>query len=282
MKSKIRHIPLEKLLPHPDNANRMSRANFGKLMRHLKQTECYEPLVVRPHPQKRGCFQIINGHHRCEALHKLGHRTAQAVVWNVTDEQTDVLLATLNRLGGRDMLDRKLAILRRLNTKRSCRDLAKLLPATKGQLERLTGRVRLAQARQKAKAFAIPVVFFVTETQQQRIEEALSQAAIPPEAGTRAARRAAALTDIAQQYTPDSAPTPCHPEAQPKDLGQDRDAPAEMKVTSSSKARSFAALRMTNGGRQSHPDTRHHVGAMHASPSPPIETNPQSSTKGAS
>ena len=236
MTSKIRHIPLEKLIAHPDNPNRMSRANFAKLMRHLKQTGCYEPLVVRPHPQKRGCFQIINGHHRCEALRKLGHRTAQAVVWNVTDEQTDVLLATLNRLRGRDILDRKLAILRRLSSKRCCRDLAKLLPATKGQLERLTGRVPLARKRQqKAKAFAVPVVFFVSEAQQQRIEEALSQAAIPAEVTTRAARRAAALTDIAQQYTPECA------------------------LASES-----------------------HVGPMHASPSPPIETNPQSSTKGAS
>lgn len=236
MKSKIRHIPLEKLIGHPDNANRMSRANFAKLMRHLKQTGHYEPLVVRRHPQERGCFQIINGHHRCEALRKLGHRTAQAVVWNVTDEQTDVLLATLNRLGGRDMLDRKLAILRRLSSQHSCRDLAKLLPATKGQLERLTGRVPLAQARrQKAKAFAVPVVFFVSEAQQQRIEEALSKAPTPGEAGTRAARRAAALTDIAQQYTPDCG----------------------------------------LAGESN-------VGATHVSPSPPIETKPQSSTKGAS
>lgn len=200
MKSKIRHIPLDKLIPHPDNPNRMSRANFGKLMRHLKRAGCYEPLVVRRHPQKRGYFQIINGHHRCEALKKLGHTTAQAVVWNVGDEQTDILLATLNRLGGRDMLDRKLAILRRLNAKRSCRELARLLPATKGQLERLTGRVPLARAQQrKTKAFAIPVVFFVTEAQQERIEQALSQAAIPAEATTRAARRAAALTHIATQ-----------------------------------------------------------------------------------
>jgi len=201
MKSKIRHIPLDKLIPHPDNPNRMSRANFGKLMRHLKRTECYEPLVVRPHPQRRGCFQIINGHHRCAALKKLGHTTAQAVVWNVSDEQTDILLATLNRLGGRDILDRKLAILRRLTSQRSARELARLLPQTKGQLERLTGRVPLAQMQKhKVKPFAVPMVFFVSPGQQHIIEEAVTQASAEPSASTRAAQRAAALTDIATRY----------------------------------------------------------------------------------
>lgn len=201
MKSKIRHIPLDKLIPHPENPNRMGRANFGKLMRHIKQTEYYEPLVVRPHPERRGCFQIINGHHRCEALRKLGHTTAQAVVWNVSDEQTDILLATLNRLGGRDILDRKLAILRRLTAKHRCHELAKLLPQTKGQLERLTGRVPLTRTQQqKAKAFALPLVFFVSAAQQKAIEEAVNQAAAESTATTRAALRAAALTDIATRY----------------------------------------------------------------------------------
>lgn len=201
MKSKIRHLPLEKLIPHPESPNRMSRANFGKLMRHIKQTGCYEPLVVRRHPQKRGCFQIINGYHRCAALKKLNHATAQAVVWDIDDEQTDILLATLNRLGGRDILDRKLAILRRLCAKRSARELAKLLPQTKGQLERLTGRVSLARAQQqKTKVFAIPVVFFVNHAQQEVIEKALGQAATESTAKTRAAKRAAALTDIVTRY----------------------------------------------------------------------------------
>ncbi|MDI6450139.1 ParB/RepB/Spo0J family partition protein [Anaerobaca lacustris] len=100
MTMKIRKIELSRLWPHPDHANRMSRAAFGKLMRHIKRTGYYEPLVVRPHPHKRGSFQILHGHHRCEALRRLGHETAQAVVWNVDDEQADILLATLNRLAG--------------------------------------------------------------------------------------------------------------------------------------------------------------------------------------
>ncbi len=199
MKSKVRHIALDKLIPHPDNPNRMSRANFAKLMRHIKKNEYYEPLVVRPHPTEAGCFQIINGHHRCAALKKLGHETAQAVVWDIDDEQTDILLSTLNRLSGRDILERKLEILRRLTTQRTSRELAKLLPQTKGQLERMTARAAIRSAmRPRTPALAKPLIFFVSRAQEKTIEEALSKAAVPPAATTRAARRAAALTDLAR------------------------------------------------------------------------------------
>jgi hypothetical protein len=204
--TKIRHIPLDKLVPHPDNPNRISWANFDKLVRHIEQTGRYEPLVVRPCPGRPGFFQIINGHHRCEALRKLDRETAEAVVWDIDDEQTDVLLATLNRLGGRDTLEKKLALLQRLSAKTPIRTLARLLPQTRGQLERLTSRRPLSQGKPPGTgAFPIPMVFFVDEAQQAIIEGALSL--IPSSSATpsgasgkapRAARRAEALAQMAR------------------------------------------------------------------------------------
>jgi hypothetical protein len=145
MSARIKRIALDKLVPHPGNPNRMSRANFDKLVRNIERTGRYEPLVVRPCPGRRGFFQIINGHHRCEALRQLGHETAEAVVWNVDDEQTDILLTTLNRLQGRDTLDKKLALLQRLSVTIEVRKLAKLLPQTRGQLDRLVNAKPLAR-----------------------------------------------------------------------------------------------------------------------------------------
>ncbi|MEN6575787.1 MAG: ParB/RepB/Spo0J family partition protein [Phycisphaerales bacterium] len=198
MSVSIRDIALDRLVPHPDNANHMSRANFAKLVCNIERTGRYEPLVVRPCPNRRGCFQIINGHHRCEALRKLGRTTAQVVVWKVDDEQTDILLATLNRLGGRDTLDKKLTLLRRLCTRIPIRKLARLLPQTLGQIERLVSAGwRAAPVRIRANAFAIPVVFFVTDEQQRKIEDAISTVAPSCEGQTRAAKRAAALTRMA-------------------------------------------------------------------------------------
>lgn len=201
MNTTIRQIPLDRLLPHPDHPNHMSRANFDKLVRNIERMGRYEPLVVRPCPGRPGFFQILNGRHRCEALRRLGRETAESIVWNVDDEQADILLATLNRLGGRDMLERKLALLRRLRARIPTRKLARLLPQTLGQLERLTAAQPLCQAtRRKADLFATPMVFFVDDRQQSRIEEAITTAAASCDGQTRAARRATALVRIVTQF----------------------------------------------------------------------------------
>ncbi len=215
MKTKIAHIALDKLVPHPDNPNWMSRGNFAKLVRNIDRTGCYEPLVVRPHPGKAGYFQIINGHHRRDALKQLGHEAADVVVWDVNDEQTTMLLATLNRLGGRDSLDKKLGLLRRLRRHIPIPTLAKLLPQTRGQLERLLARKPLSRMPAPGPNLSsIPMVFFVGEAQQSAIEQALLLAADPasPRDGspapaissangsTRAARRAEALTCLARLF----------------------------------------------------------------------------------
>ena len=215
MKTKITHIPLDKLAPHTDNPNCMSRANLAKLARNIERTGCYEPLVVRPHPDKPGFFQIINGHHRCEALRELGHDTVDAVVWRVDDEQTAILLATLNRLGGRDSLDKKVTLLRRLRRHMSIPELSRLLPQTRGQIERLTARKSLSSmASQGQNPSPVPLVFYLNQAQQDAIEQALRLAADPaPPSGspatpmqnatvenTRAGRRAAALTCLANLF----------------------------------------------------------------------------------
>lgn len=201
MSTSIKCIPLDRLVPHPDNPSRMSRANFEKLVRNIERTGRYEPLVVRPLQGRRGFFQIINGRHRCEALHRLGRTTADAVVWKVDDEQTDILLTTLNRLTGRDTLEKKLALLRRLSARIPPRRLARLLPQTLGQIERLTAVRPLSQsAPEKATAFATPIVFFVDDQQQRRIEDALSAAGCSSDSRTRAAKRAAALTQMAASF----------------------------------------------------------------------------------
>jgi ParB/RepB/Spo0J family partition protein len=201
MTNSIQLIALDKLEFHPDNPNQQSRVNFAKLVRNIERTGRYEPLVVRPCPRKRGSFQIINGHHRCHALARLGYKTADCIVWDVDDEQTDVLLATLNRLGGSDQLGKKLKLLKRLNKKMAAGELAKLIPQTAKQIERLANLKRpSAPAKINAKCFANPLVFFVNDSQQQQIERALSLVEEPKKEMTKAAKRAAALAHIAQYF----------------------------------------------------------------------------------
>jgi len=201
MTNSIKSIALDKLDFHPDNPNKQSRVNFAKLVRNIERTGRYEPLVVRPAPKNTGCFQIINGHHRYHALDKLGYEAADAIVWDVDDEQTDILLATLNRLGGSDQLGKKLKLLKRLNRKMATGELAKLLPQTAKQIERLTHLKRpSAPAKINAKCLANPLVFFVSDTQQQQIERALSLVEEPNAEVSKAAKRAVALAHIAQHF----------------------------------------------------------------------------------
>lgn len=199
MTNKIQSIAIDKLVAHPDNPNRMSKANFTKLARNIERTGRYEPLVVRPSGERPGYFQIINGYHRWQALSHLGHKTADVVVWDVDDEQADILLATLNRLTGSDVLDKKLALLRRLNKKMQASQLARLLPQTTKQIEQLAN-MKLPSAPADSKVFPTPMVFFLNDEQLRIVEDALFLAQLDLEQKTKAAKRAAGLTKIARFF----------------------------------------------------------------------------------
>ncbi len=231
MDNLIESIALDRLIAHPDNPNRMSSSSFAKLVRNIEQTGRYEPLIVRPYRKRhrvssienreskkenRGRFQIINGYHRWQALRQLGYRRAYVIVWDVDDDQADLLLATLNRLAGCDELSRKISLLKKLSKKMNARELSKLIPQTPGQIKRLVNlRIPKAPAKIPSDKFASPMVFFVTDEQKKVIEEALLFARVRSDSFarhressiehrgsslSRAATNAAALAGIARQF----------------------------------------------------------------------------------
>jgi hypothetical protein len=218
MANSVVSIAIDKLTAHPGNANRMSKANFAKLVRNIERTGRYEPLIVRPEPKRDGFFQIINGHHRCEALKKLGFTKADCIVWDVDDGQTDILLATLNRLCGTDEAAKKIALVKRLSERLDTKHLAKLLPYPQKQIQRLATLENsvpaiLKDIEAKSVSLAKPLVFFVTDNQKLIIERALALAMLDAgysildsgfeaknKRGTKAAQRAEALCTIAQSF----------------------------------------------------------------------------------
>jgi len=198
IENRVTTIPIDKLTAHPGNPNRMSKRNFTRLVRNIGRTGRYEPLVVR---RQGDGFQIINGHHRCRALQQLGYETADAVVWDVDDAEADILLTTLNRLSGSDVLEKKLALLDRINRNMHAREMAKLLPFTRLQIEKLKSiKVPSAPAKIDVKSFAVPMVFFLSADQQQIVERALSLAGEALAQKTKAARNAAELTEMARYF----------------------------------------------------------------------------------
>ncbi len=205
MPSRTQSIQIENLLPHPGNPNRMSKENFRKLVRHIERTGRYEPLIVRPHPKDNRCFQIINGHHRFEALKQLGYKACDCVVWEIDDDETNLLLATLNRLSGQDVLEKKTALLEKLNKKLKVVELAKLLPNTKTQIQRLIdlhkNRTQIQITEPDENSFAHPMVFFLNAEQKTTVEKAIQRASsIEHQASSKARRNAQAITQIAARF----------------------------------------------------------------------------------
>ncbi|MHC4325527.1 MAG: ParB/RepB/Spo0J family partition protein [Planctomycetota bacterium] len=195
--NRVKSIPIDRLIAHPGNPNRMSKRNFARLLRNIERTGRYEPLVVR---WQGDCYQIINGHNRFRALRELGYKSVDAVVWDLDDNEADILLSTLNRLKGSDALKKKLTLLERINRDMETSEMAKLLPYTRSQIERLRNlKVPSAPAKAGAESFAVPMVFFLNDDQQKIIAEALASTPKSHEK-TRAARNATALTEMAKRF----------------------------------------------------------------------------------
>ena len=129
--------PLDDLIAHPLNANVMPEDLREKLKAHIRRTGRYPFLVVRPHPEAEGKWQVLDGHHRLSILRELGHTEARCDVWDVNDREAKLLLATLNRLEGQDSPIRRAQLLHELLGEMSIDDLAGLLPESDKQIEEL-------------------------------------------------------------------------------------------------------------------------------------------------
>ncbi|NIM05247.1 MAG: ParB N-terminal domain-containing protein, partial [Armatimonadetes bacterium] len=133
----VTEVEISHILPHPENSNRMDMKTLSKLRRHIEAAGRYEPLIVRQHPAEKDKFQVINGHNRLQVLRALGHAKARCVIWEVDDDQTRLYLATLNRLSGEDIPERRALLIGNLLERFEVDDLAGLLPESKEQIAEL-------------------------------------------------------------------------------------------------------------------------------------------------
>ena len=202
-----RMVPLDDLLPHPLNSNVMPEDMQAKLKAHIKRTGRYPFLVVRPHPEEAGKYQVLDGHHRVAILRELGHAEARCDVWNVDDREAKLLLATLNRLQGQDLPIRRAHLLHELLGEMSLDDLAGLLPETDKQLEELHALLEFPaeeiaaqleeQAAQDEKVLPRIMTFVVTPEQEDVIDRAVEMASD----GTPGRdRKAKGLANLAQRF----------------------------------------------------------------------------------
>jgi ParB-like chromosome segregation protein Spo0J len=98
-------IPIHNLVANPQNSNVVPEHLLKKLERNIKRTKLYPSLIVRPLRVVEGedaHYQILDGHHRKMVLERLGYKDAECDIWEMTEREAAIALATLNRLRGTD------------------------------------------------------------------------------------------------------------------------------------------------------------------------------------
>lgn len=132
-------IPRTQLVAHPHNSNVMPADRLRKLMLHIRESGQYPPLIVRPVDTSASppTYQLLDGHHRAQALRQLGHVSALCEVWQVDDARALLLLATLNRLEGHDDPLRRASLVDALRSHHAMDDLASRLPESAADLQEL-------------------------------------------------------------------------------------------------------------------------------------------------
>ena len=205
MNAALQDIPIDHLVPHPENSNHMSAETLTKLRRHIERTGRYEPLTVRPCPGDEGKYEILNGHNRLRVLRAIGHESAHCAVWDVDDDQARLYLATLNRLAGSDVPERRAVLLESLLGTVDVAELSALLPEDRDQLEELKRLARLepedlvsksASERQESQ---VPVIldFVLEEAEAKEVNLALDMIRASAEEGISASQ---ALVELARFY----------------------------------------------------------------------------------
>jgi len=89
----------------------MTPAQYNKLKENIKRTGKYPSLLVVERGEK---YLIVDGHNRCQVLKDLGHEEAWCEVWEIDERQADLLLATLNELGGTNDTQKRMNLLSKL------------------------------------------------------------------------------------------------------------------------------------------------------------------------
>ena len=142
-------------------------------------------------------YQILNGHHRVRALAELGHKTVRCDVWDVDDTEALVLVATLNRLQGEDLPEKREALLAELLKTFDPPRLGELLPESASDLAELARAIAPEPIPDLASPADLEPVefltFAVTPEQKEIVEAALKR--------TGRRDRPAALLALAQAYT---------------------------------------------------------------------------------
>ena len=133
----LKSISLTQLEADSRSPNIGNAEQLETLARHIQRSGNVPPLIVRPHPNKPDVFVILDGRQRFTVLKRLNWAEAPCVVWEVSDEDAQLYLATLNQLKGQDNPVKRAELIQSLTTSFDLKDLSELLPESEAQLQDL-------------------------------------------------------------------------------------------------------------------------------------------------
>lgn len=65
-------LPVDDLIPNEENPNEMGEVELNLLYDNIERMGVTDPILVRPHPEHKGKYKIVGGHHRWEVAKLLG------------------------------------------------------------------------------------------------------------------------------------------------------------------------------------------------------------------
>ena len=204
---RLLRVPLDEPHPHPANPNLMSEERLEKLARNVEREGRYPPLIARPHPERPGEWQLLDGHQRVDVLRRLGHTEAVVFPWPCDDETALLLLATLNRLQGEDVPARRAQLLAELQELLPAEELARLLPESGAAIAETVSLLALdtdallaelsAAAKRNESVSPRLISFAVLPEDEEDVERAVEAASADLEGRN---RRGRALALICREY----------------------------------------------------------------------------------
>jgi len=123
------------------NPNLMENFKLEKLKQLIKEEGNYPPLIVN---KRDGKYRLIDGHQRLRVLTELKYEEIKVDIWEVPEEQELMLLATLNKLRGTTLKDKKEQLYKELEKKIGRNKIKELSPESEEYLDDLFDKKKKA------------------------------------------------------------------------------------------------------------------------------------------
>lgn len=133
----VRRVPVAALHPNPWNPNKQDERTYAAERESIREHGFIDPVLVRPHPDHLGEWQIIDGEHRWRAAQDEGATEIDIIPRAFTDTAAKKLTIILNETRGNADVALLGKLIADLSTELSPEDLRLGLPYSDAEMKHL-------------------------------------------------------------------------------------------------------------------------------------------------